>query len=61
MNFRFKVFKDVVNYVIEGFLIVDRFIYEDWYFVKINYDLERMNDLEFFIYKELLDNMMEEI
>lgn len=61
LNSRFKALKDAANHSENGLSIVDRSIYEDWYFAKINYDLGRMNDLEFSIYKELLDNMMEEI
>lgn len=61
LNSRFKALKDAANYGVNNLSIVDRSIYEDWYFAKINYDLGRMTDLEFSIYKELLDNMMEEI
>lgn len=41
--------------------VLDRSIYEDWYFAKVNNDLGRISDLEFKIYEELLDNMMEEL
>ncbi|MDN6161137.1 MAG: deoxynucleoside kinase [Atopostipes sp.] len=41
--------------------VLDRSIYEDWYFSKVNNDLGRISDLEFKIYEELLDNMMEEL
>lgn len=61
LNSRFKALKDAANHATKGLSIVDRSIYEDWYFAKINHNLGRMNDLEFSIYKELLDNMMEEI
>lgn len=61
LNSRFKALKDAANHGVNNLSIVDRSIYEDWYFAKINYDLGRMTDLEFSIYKELLDNMMEEI
>lgn len=40
---------------------MDRSIYEDWYFAKVNHDLGRISDLEFKIYESLLDNMMEEL
>ena len=41
--------------------VLDRSIYEDYYFAKVNYELGRMSELEFELYKNLLDNMMEEI
>lgn len=41
--------------------VLDRSIYEDWYFTKVNNELGRISDLEFKIYEELLANMMEEL
>ena len=41
--------------------VLDRSIYEDWYFCKVNHDIGRISELEFKIYEELLDNMMEEL
>lgn len=41
--------------------ILDRSIYEDWYFAKVNHDLGRISDLEFQIYEGLLNEMMKEI
>lgn len=41
--------------------VLDRSIYEDWYFCKVNNDLGRISDLEFKIYEELLNNMMQEL
>lgn len=41
--------------------VLDRSIYEDWYFSKVNKDLGRISDLEFDLYTGLLDNMLEEI
>lgn len=41
--------------------ILDRSIYEDWYFAKVNHDLGRISDLEFSIYEGLLNEMMKEI
>ncbi|MEH7117238.1 deoxynucleoside kinase [Neobacillus vireti] len=41
--------------------VLDRSIYEDWYFAKVNKDLGRISDLEFQVYESLLDNMMEEL
>jgi deoxyadenosine/deoxycytidine kinase len=41
--------------------ILDRSIYEDWYFAKINHDLGRISALEFQVYEGLLNEMMKEI
>lgn len=41
--------------------ILDRSIYEDWYFAKVNHDLGRISDLEFDLYEGLLNEMMEEL
>lgn len=41
--------------------VLDRSIYEDWYFCKVNNDLGRISDMEFKIYEKLLNNMMEEL
>jgi len=61
LNSRYKALKDAASHAQHGIAIADRSIYEDWYFAQTNYDLGRMNDLEFNIYTELLDNMMAEI
>ena len=41
--------------------MLDRSIYEDWYFAKVNHELGRISDMEFKIYENLLNNMMEEL
>lgn len=41
--------------------VLDRSIYEDWYFAKVNHDLGRISDLEFSIYEGLLNEMMQEL
>lgn len=41
--------------------VLDRSIYEDWYFAKVNTDLGRISTDEFALYEGLLDNMLEEI
>ena len=41
--------------------VLDRSIYEDWYFAKVNRDLGRISDLEFELYERLLNNMMQEL
>lgn len=41
--------------------IVDRSIYEDWYFAKVNHELGRISDLEFDIYERLFKNMFDQV
>jgi deoxyadenosine/deoxycytidine kinase len=41
--------------------VLDRSIYEDWYFAKVNHDLGRISALEFRVYEGLLNEMMKEI
>lgn len=41
--------------------IVDRSIYEDWYFAKVNHELGRISDLEFDIYERLFKNMLSQL
>lgn len=41
--------------------IIDRSIYEDWYFAKVNHDLGRINDMEFSIYQGLFHNMVDDL
>lgn len=41
--------------------ILDRSIYEDQLFAKVNKDMGRISDLEYNLYCRLLDNMMEEL
>ncbi|MFF8840203.1 deoxynucleoside kinase [Streptomyces sp. NPDC015130] len=41
--------------------VLDRSIYEDWYFAKVNHDLGRISSLEMQVYEGLLDEMMREI
>lgn len=41
--------------------VLDRSIYEDWYFAKVNRELGRINDLEFQVYENLANNMLEEL
>ncbi len=58
LNSRFKTIKDALR---KDNNIVDRSIYEDWYFAKRNRDLGRISALEFEMYEKLLHNMMEEL
>lgn len=41
--------------------VLDRSIYEDWYFTKKNLELGRISELEMEIYTKLLNNMLEEL
>ncbi len=42
-------------------VIMDRSIYEDWYFAKVNTEIGNISEQEFRIYEKLLNNMMEEL
>lgn len=58
LNTRFKSIKAALK---EQNNVLDRSIYEDWYFAKVNKDLGRISELEFQMYESLLNNMMEEL
>lgn len=62
LNSRFKMIKQCL---IEGdnpkVNILDRSLYEDWYFMEINRRLGRISDEEAEIYTGLMENMLEEI
>ena len=58
LNTRFKSIKQAL---VNDKNVLDRSIYEDFYFAKVNKDLGRISDLEFEIYENLLNNMMEEL
>ena len=58
LNTRFKSIKQAL---VDDNNVLDRSIYEDWYFAKVNRDLGRISDLEFSMYEDLLENMMEEL
>lgn len=58
LNTRFKSIKEALTHKNN---VLDRSIYEDWYFAKVNKDLGRIDDLEFSLYEGLLNNMMEEL
>ncbi|ALC88491.1 deoxyguanosine kinase [Bacillus sp. FJAT-18017] len=61
LNKRFKTVKECVNWHEPIYTIQDRSIYEDWYFAYVNKKLGRISELEFKIYEDLVDNMMEEL
>ncbi|WP_277539763.1 deoxynucleoside kinase [Bacillus sp. 159] len=58
LDTRFKSIKEALG---NNKNVLDRSIYEDWYFAKVNKDLGRISDLEFQVYENLLNNMMEEL
>lgn len=58
LNTRFKSIKEAL---VNDNNVLDRSIYEDWYFAKKNMELGRISDLEMNIYENLLNNMMEEL
>lgn len=58
LNTRFRSIKQAL---VHENNVLDRSIYEDWYFAKVNNELGRISDLEFKMYEELLDNMLEEL
>ena len=58
LNTRFKSIKRALT---DKNNVLDRSIYEDLYFCEVNYELGRISELEFEIYKSLLNNMLEEL
>lgn len=41
--------------------VLDRSIYEDWYFAKVNMDLGRISDLEMQVYENITHDMMSDL
>lgn len=58
LNTRFTSIKEAL---VQDNNVLDRSIYEDLYFAKVNKDLGRISELEFQLYEGLLNNMLEEI
>ncbi|MEG0388475.1 MAG: deoxynucleoside kinase, partial [Niameybacter sp.] len=58
LDTRFKAIKQAL---VKDNNVLDRSIYEDWYFAKKNMELGRINKLEMQVYESLLHNMMEEL
>ncbi|WP_407390434.1 deoxynucleoside kinase [Carnobacterium jeotgali] len=58
LSSRFKSIKEALH---NKNNVLDRSIYEDWYFAKVNTELGRISASEFNIYEKLLNNMMEEL
>ncbi len=58
LDTRFKAIKQAL---VNDNNVLDRSIYEDWYFAKCNMELGRISELEMEVYENLLSNMMEEL
>lgn len=58
LNTRFQSIKEAL---VSDNNVLDRSIYEDAYFAKVNMELGRISELEFSLYESLLNNMLEEI
>ena len=58
LDTRFKAIKEALH---NKNNVLDRSIFEDKLFAKINHELGAINDLEMEIYENLLNNMMEEL
>ena len=58
LDTRFKAIKQAL---VDQNNVLDRSIYEDWYFAKRNLELGRISPLEMEVYENLLHNMLEEL
>ncbi|OYQ66544.1 MULTISPECIES: deoxynucleoside kinase [Aerococcus] len=58
LNSRFKTIKQASR---QPMTVLDRSIFEDWYFARVNTDIGRISEEEFSIYENLSKNMMEEL
>lgn len=61
LEFLSSRFRSIKRAMLDDDSVLDRSIYEDWYFAKVNTDLGRISADEFTLYENLLDNMLEEI
>lgn len=59
LNSRYSIIKEALRG--DQNVVMDRSIYEDWYFAKINTEIGNISVQEFNIYEKLLNNMMEEL
>lgn len=59
LNSRFTIIKEALKSNED--IVMDRSIYEDWYFARINTDIGNISTQEFNLYEKLLNNMMTEI
>lgn len=61
LEFLSSRFKSIKQALVHKNNVLDRSIYEDQYFMEINWRLGRISDLEKELYLDLLDNMLEEL
>jgi deoxyadenosine/deoxycytidine kinase len=61
LEFLHSRFADIKKALYHKHNVLDRSIYEDWYFAHVNHKLGKISDVEFSIYEKLLNNMMEEL
>ena len=61
LNSRFETIKEAALHATKETCVIDRSIYEDWYFAQLNFKLGRMSELDFSLYEKTLNNMMKEI
>lgn len=61
LEFLSSRFKSIKEALVNKDNVLDRSIYEDEYFMEINWRLGRISDLEKALYKDLLENMLEEL
>lgn len=59
LNSRFTIIKEALR--TDQDIIMDRSIYEDWYFAKVNTEIGNIRPQEFKLYEKLLNNMLEEL
>lgn len=58
LDTRFRAIKQAL---VDKNNVLDRSIYEDWYFAKKNLELGRISELEMELYDKILHNMLEEL
>lgn len=61
LEFLHSRFRDIKRALTNPHNVLDRSIYEDWYFAKVNTEIGNISETEFRIYEKLLENMMEEL
>lgn len=61
LEFLSSRFRAIKRALVDDDNVLDRSIYEDWYFAKVNTELGRISTDEFALYENLLDNMLEEL
>lgn len=61
LHFLYTRFNAIKQAISAGQAILDRSLYEDHYFAKVNHKLGKISDMELDIYEGILNSMMEEI